>query len=709
MVQRIVGLSSGMDIDSMVKQLMNAEKVPLDKLKQKKQVLEWQRDDYRTLNAAFFDFRTILTNMKLTSQYRVRSTVSSNDSIVTATASSAAGLSSYTISNIKQLATAANKINTAGISKDPNAKVDVNKSLISQKDAFNSGSTIWDSTWKTDGVVESTSVTTNSDSATISFDLKGASVIAGSPMNITVNGKSYVVSKETDASKLGDNEVIFSQDSKTGKGTLTFKSNVSNGSSVKIDYIASSKNETQTINADSTGLQLSKGAIFQDKFTLNVNNKDYVLMTDSNNVTQIVEKGTADTSTSIGTIDTTTGKITFNQTFNDQLKQDAEAAGDSDKKFEVKVGYTQYYSTFNIQTSTSKGDMNQNFFIQGSDSLQSVFNQVNNSNVGVSMLYDSFSDRLTMTRTETGNFNSSGDEIITSGDFINNLLNFGSSQEKGGENAIFEINGLQTERNSNTFDMNGVTFTLKQTTKTTDAPVTLTVKNDSDKVFDNIKAFIDQYNKLIDQVQGKLNEERDRDYTPLTDDQREQLSDKQQEQWEAKAKSGLLRGDTTLSSALTQMRSSFYQSVQSPDVAAAFNQLASIGITTSADYTQGGKLQIDEAKLKKAIETDPSSVENLFRASGNTTASKGIAQRLYDNVNNTINALNDKAGKAYSTNNQFAIGKSLNDVNDQIKAFTDKLSKIEDRYYAQFTAMEQAIQKNNQQASYLQQYFGGGQ
>lgn len=128
---RITGLASGMDIDQMVKDLMKVERMPLDKLKQKQQTLEWQRDDYRSLNTLFFNFRQTLTNMKLTSSYRVRNTVSTNDSLLTATASSGAGLSSYTISNVKQLATAATKVNTGAIS-GTSGKIDTSKSLSSQ-------------------------------------------------------------------------------------------------------------------------------------------------------------------------------------------------------------------------------------------------------------------------------------------------------------------------------------------------------------------------------------------------------------------------------------------------------------------------------------------------------------------------------------------------------------------------------------------------
>ncbi|MGE8206913.1 flagellar filament capping protein FliD [Heyndrickxia sp. NPDC080065] len=724
---RISGLASGMDIDQMVKDLMKVERMPLDKLKQKKQTLEWQRDDYRSINTLLFNFRTTLTNMKLTPSYRVRSAVSTNDSLLTATATSGAAMSSYTISKVKQLATAATKVNAGSISNDPKNKVDLNASLMSQESKLSG------MTWE-QGVVESKSISVSSDDGIVSFSLDGATVKISAGMNIKVDGKTYKVVTGKTQDQLADNEVLFDQgpkDSNT-EATLTFMS-LKKGSTVKIDYVADKKVENKKITADTKEFQLSHGAIYYNEsdinsvFSLKINNENYTLGTTKDGETEILDKDNK----SIGTLNKQTGKIKFNDEFSTMLKDLADSKeenGEEDLTFDVEIQYQQNYSKFNIETYTSKypDGVSENIFIEGTDSLNKVMSKVNNSNVGVTMFYDSHTDQMTLTRTETGNFHGnskyivdsdgnlaenpnyteSDQEIFTSGDFINKVLKFEGAKETGGENAIFEINGLQTERTSNTFEMNGVTFTLKKTFETAES---VTIKNDSSKVFDNIKAFVDEYNKLIDTINKKITEDRYRTYTPLTDDQREQLSDKQQELWEEKARSGLLKGDPILSSVLSQMRMSMYQPVNNADVASAYKQLAAIGIKTTSNYLEGGKLEIDEAALKKAIENDPTSVENLFRGTGDSTDSKGIIQRLYDDVSTTINKLNDRAGKAYSTNQQFTIGKNLDDVDKKITSFTARLKQIEDRYYRQFTAMEQAIQKSNNQMNYLLQQFSSGQ
>ncbi|MGM0884183.1 MAG: flagellar filament capping protein FliD [Bacillota bacterium] len=103
---RISGLASGLDTDELVKQLMNAQRIPMDKLSQKKQLLEWKRDDYRTLNNKILDFRNAAFDMKLQAGYMAKKVTSSQESIVSVTGSASANEGQYTL-NIEKLARAA--------------------------------------------------------------------------------------------------------------------------------------------------------------------------------------------------------------------------------------------------------------------------------------------------------------------------------------------------------------------------------------------------------------------------------------------------------------------------------------------------------------------------------------------------------------------------------------------------------------------------
>ncbi|WP_162990195.1 flagellar filament capping protein FliD [Mesobacillus foraminis] len=683
---RIGGLASGMDIDTLVGDLMKAERMPLDKLKQKKQALEWQRDDYRSMNTLLLNFRTELTNMKLTTQYRARSVTSTNESRISATASSAASASSYSIKSVEKLASAATRITNTAFSADPASKIDASKSLISQQDKLNTTAvgTSPGFTWSEDGVIGNATIVSDG-TAGAKITLNANEKIATTKldqMSVKVNGTSYKIVSGTPGA--GKNEVQLAED-----GTLTFSGPIAKDSSIKVSYIADKKVETNKLTAATSEWQLGKGGLTMD-FSLKVGDVAYTIDgTQDEHGHRLVNNGQY-----IGSINLETGKVKF----------DAEQAADT----ELTATYKQKYSSFNITTQTSKGEVSENFLVEGTESLNQVVNRVNSSIAGVSMFYDSFSDKISLTRKETGDFLAgTGNEISATGLFAESLLKFADSNESGGENAVFTINGLRTERNSNTFEMNGVTFTLKQTFTESEAPpVSLSVNNDTTKVYDNIKSFIDKYNELIDKISKKSSEEYYRDYKPLTDEQKEQLSDKQQEQWEEKAKSGLLRRDPILAQVLNGMRSNFSTPVKNSEVSPLFSQLASIGISTTANYLEGGKLQIDEAKLKKAIEQDPQSVENLFRGTGATSAEQGIAHRLTDTINAAMDKLKAKAGNTFSTNSQFLLGRQLTNVTSQISTFENRLTKVEDRYWRQFTAMEKAIQRSNEQATYLMQQFG---
>ena len=673
---RITGLASGMDIDSMVSNLMKAERMPLDKLKQKQQVLAWQVDDYRSMNTLLLNFRSELTNMKMTSNYRARTTTSSNEALVTATASSAASQASYSITNVSQLASAATLTNGVGISVT-GQKVDLNKSIYENRTAYNDQSLTW-----SEGSVETKTFSAPSTGTNFSLGLSGTSLKDITSMNVKVNNISYEV--VADPVVPGANQVSVKTD-----GSLQFGTQIAAGSNISVDYFANKKVETlASPTTDTDTFKLSKGSIK----TLNyfkVGTDTYTIDPASAGTTKNLKLNGGSVA---GTIDTITGTI----------KLDNKATAGS----AVSADYTQNYTTFSISSATSNGTVKQNFSVQGSDTLNQVISKVNNSTAGVTMLYDTYSDQMMLTRKETGDFNTSGKEITTSGDFINKTLAFGSGSETGGANAIFTLNGLDTQRSSNTFDISGVTFTLKQTFNTGSADIS--IHNDTDTVFNNIKKFVDDYNTLIGTINGKISEDHYRDYPPLTDDQKTQLSQPQQDQWTAKAKSGLLRNDSTLKSVLDQMRSNFYTPVQNSLVAPAYKQLANVGITTTSNYLEGGKLQIDDAKLKAAIEADPDSVENLFRGTGSTSSEQGILQRLFTTVSNTMDSITRKAGNSYSTSQQFDIGKQLDSLTSQISSFEDRMNQVEDRYYSQFTAMEQAIMKSNSQMSYLQQQFGGG-
>ncbi|QPQ32383.1 flagellar filament capping protein FliD [Lysinibacillus sp. JNUCC-51] len=244
--------------------------------------------------------------------------------------------------------------------------------------------------------------------------------------------------------------------------------------------------------------------------------------------------------------------------------------------------------------------------------------------------------------------------------------------------------------------------------------VTMTATTNVDEMMNKIKDFVTTYNGFIKDLNDQLKETKYRDYTPLTNEQKEKMSESEIKLWEEKAKSGLLRNDTLIRKGVSDMRSLIYQSNPAIDDK-KYNSLFSIGITTSKNYNEGGTLEINETKLRKALEENPDAVEMLFKNSegkaedtvnGKTVDTRGYVDKLRASMKSFQVDIEKKAGRSTMTENQYTIGKSLIDTESRIDTWKKKLETIESRYWKQFTAMEQAINKANQQSGMFTQGAG---
>jgi flagellar hook-associated protein 2 len=373
----------------------------------------------------------------------------------------------------------------------------------------------------------------------------------------------------------------------------------------------------------------------------------------------------------------------------------------------------QYTVSFTTYDQDGK-EIPYNKTFNASDSLNDILKDITNSNAGVRASYDTQSGKVVMEKKYTGDLNediydndgkllSRNAEIDfgTDNAFFTGFLNLKNENESGGQNAKITYNGvLDVETAKNSYSLGGVTFNFVDKT---DGPVRISVDNDVDAAYNKIKEFVDKYNEIIENINGRLDEKVYRDYPPLTDDQKKEMSEDEIKLWEEKAKSGMLKGDSVLQNSLFSMRNAWYSNVET---GGEYTQLAQIGIKTSNDYLENGKLVIDEKTLKDALRENPDGVYKLFSnsAEGN---SQGILQRMEKTVDSTLDNLYKKAGKSTYTNDQFTIGKRLDDVQKRIDDFQDYLTQTEDRYWRQFSAMEQAISQMNQQSAYLTSSFGG--
>jgi flagellar hook-associated protein 2 len=275
------------------------------------------------------------------------------------------------------------------------------------------------------------------------------------------------------------------------------------------------------------------------------------------------------------------------------------------------------------------------------------------TDANVKMVYDQLNDKITVESKELGE----AAKVTISDDPGNGNLMYALGldglSDIGGDASIDYNDGTSTQtitRASNNFTVNGINLDLKSTSA---AAVELKVSGDTTKSFDLIKSFVDKYNEIVDKVNSELSETRESDYLPLTDDQRDAMSESEIEQWEEKAKSGMLSNDSILRGLLSEMRNSLYKEIKD-----AGGSLYSIGITTGT-WDQKGKLVINETKLKDAIANNPDLVTNIF-TKGSTTAyspnldvtsrakrdeENGIANRIYYILQNYTRVTRDSNNK----------------------------------------------------------------
>ncbi|MBA2942403.1 flagellar filament capping protein FliD [Paenibacillus sp. CGMCC 1.16610] len=349
----------------------------------------------------------------------------------------------------------------------------------------------------------------------------------------------------------------------------------------------------------------------------------------------------------------------------------------------------------------------QSISFNSTDTISSFVSKINkNSSANVVAVFDSTSGKLSLTSKTTG--------LASSVTVSNDLKTaFKLDTLKPGTNAKLTVNGLDIEQDSNSYTLNDVKLTFNAVSTSVDGS-TVTVSSDTDAIVNTIKSFISDYNNVLSLVNNKLDEARYSSYGPLTSDEKSAMTDGQITAWEAKAKSGLIRRDSTLTSLVSNLRLSAISSVNVPSGSTTSSMnITEIGITTGT-WSEGGKLYLDETKLRKAIEANPDQVVALFTGKDSSvtstsnpiTANNGVFNRMYSVLKTGLDGLAEKAGTSkYSVeldqtlDNNSTLGSQVRGIDDRIATMQDRLNRLETAYYAKFTAMESAISKLNSQAS----------
>lgn len=283
------------------------------------------------------------------------------------------------------------------------------------------------------------------------------------------------------------------------------------------------------------------------------------------------------------------------------------------------------------------------------------------------------------------------------------ISNHTSADITAGQNARLTVDGTVIERNSNTFELDGITMELTSEYHDTGTPIRLTTSRDTDKIVDSLKSFVEDYNALVEELNEHLKETANyKKYAPLTDEQKKEMSDKEIELWEEKSKEGLLHNDANITSFLGDMRMVLYSSVEGAGLS-----LYDIGIETSDNWRDNGKLVIDEDVLKSMAATNPDAICKLF-----TDRDQGLGTGMQNALKDAANVSSGSPGTMVRYAGTKDVLTTSNTLYEEMKHISETLSNLntkyqleKTRYWNQFNAMEQAISNMNSQSSWLTQQF----
>lgn len=374
--------------------------------------------------------------------------------------------------------------------------------------------------------------------------------------------------------------------------------------------------------------------------------------------------------------------------------------------------------------------------------LSTIISRINsNKDAGVNISYSKLTNEFTFTAKETG----VAGNIQFSDKGLGGKLFGGAEQISKGQDAIFTatIDGTEMEltRSSNIVDFDGLSVTLKgefgykqkmdadgkpvldekgnpvytdELDRTAEA-ITFTSSADADKIVDAIKAFVNDYNEMVTKIKETystmpMQKTNGAYYEPLTEEDKEGMSESDIKDWEEKAKAGILFGDRDLSSLYSRLTSAV--SMYGQDGA----DLKAAGITVS--YSEGlSTLSFDEKTLRETLDSDPDRVRDIFTKSKDSgAATNGLMAAIKDplevfggTTGATKGTLVEKAGSPLAPTSiyQNYIQKQLNNLDTQIKKWQDKMSDQVDYYTSQFSKLEQLIAQMNSQSSALSQMMGG--
>ena len=681
----IYGLSgSGIDVDSMVKMGMLTKQNEYDRLYKKEVKYEWRKEAYADLYSNLNTFnQSTLSTYKLSSTTMPMGTSSADSKVATASANANASAMSHTV-NVTELSSNAylltkDKIGRANTSTSASSSIylkDVLFTADEQKDIQNK--------MKADGF--------DSSQALISFTFADGTEADSTTSTISFTYDEIFNSGQT----LND---------------LSSKLN-SAGANIKASY-DSTNDAFSLYQKDGGSANQIILSVAQDGSTASANGKKLI---EKLNLAAV--KQTTDAS---GNITSSLEAIAFN------THTGTSTIGGSDTTMEtsVKMAATDKLSTlFKTNGSSSSAE----FTVNGktitiddvtSATVSDLIDKINNAGAGVTAALDATGQlKLTSddntTKITLGVASSDTTDAAANGRSLINGLSFDSNnklaadtygQTASGTSGKVTIDGKEYSTDTGKVSVGGVTYTL-----TAKGSTTVTVTNDTDKLVENVKKFVEDYNTMLDKLNSLYNEKQYSDYDVLTKSQENGMTADQISKWNEKAKSGLLYHDQTLGKIISNLREAIYTPVDSVD--SQYNSMMAIGISSSTDR---GHLQLDEDKLKTALANDPDCVYQIFASSGDVTTTdadgttstttdydkEGVMNRISDKLFSGLKEIKSYAGTSTETSDGSSLGTLILNLQTKMSNFKTMMDSYESALYKKYDAMETAIQQLSVSLGYI--------
>ncbi len=687
---RITGLATGMDMDQLVKETMQPYRIKIQQQKQQKDIMEIKQQLYRDLikeSKELYDkyFDVAKTDSLLLSKnWSTVKFTSSNESVLTVTGGSDVKPGNYTVTG--NAATAAKAIVTEGLDSG-NSLVINGKEFTLQGDTAKARAENLNKELQTAGM--NVSVRYSDFAGTEAGNQSGfifESTVLGKDSTFTIGGTSSLVGSIIDG-------IDATAATVTGFTVSDFKYDAINTITLTVDG--------NPVSIEISGENIKKDGIDEIdneklKTVLNEKLKEYKLSTEVSE----------------------SGEITFKSTVLGELGDSAKFSLEINSKTGIfENGENATYTTNTLNAADIKGktiSINGNVIdlskaVDGQE-VEYLNKVLKDQNIKVTAKLDEVdTSKIIFTSTKAG-VDGKADIGILDGATMSSQGTDAEIVVKDDKGGVYTHTGI-----SNTLTLDGMTF--KFTGEIPAEGISVNGKNDAAGVKDKLVNFINDYNKLMEKLNTLTIEKRNKNYMPLTDEQKKEMSENEIKIWNEKVKQGQLYKDSDVSRIANSMKSAMRGLVDGVD-----GSLEKFGIKPVADYqgTKNGTFVIDEDKLTNALENNLEDVMKLFISTPPSddsltnlekNKSTGIAQRLkgilYSETVSISSNLIKKVGVEGSVSSvNSEITKAIKKYDRKMEDMEKDFAKREQQLYSKWATIESMMNKLNAQQSYLTSQLG---